>query len=188
MAAVSLNYLEFLKRNLRDSIRLINSYNQKQISQFFRQLKKNASTELQDIERYFKSLEAPLSKEDKHEYSNIEKLSLYINFYNLKLTTELLFKHIAEDNPYPENANAWLEFLQKIRFRLLGTDMHLLDFEFSVLRQNLSIPKLPFLQDLFSVNSFIPLTKKDFKNAFLKLSGKLPTEYLVRLTTFNCSK
>jgi Protein of unknown function, DUF547 len=69
-------------------------------------------------------------------YSDEAKLCFFLNYYNMRLLHELLFKFlIDEKNSFPNSINKWLDFFNKNgRITLLGERFSLLEFDLIVLR------------------------------------------------------
>jgi len=68
-------------------------------------------------------------------YSDEEKLSFYLNFFNLKLLHELLFKRLVSGNKsFPKNSKKWMEFLTSVKFRLFGLNLDLWELDSCIIR------------------------------------------------------
>lgn len=90
--------------------------------------------DVKNLEEVFLQL-ADLSSVHHKDYQDNEKLVFFINFFNLKLLHHLLFHHLCEENQeFPASPYHWLDFCEKLRFKLFGLDFSLLDMDISVIR------------------------------------------------------
>lgn len=139
------NYLNFLKKSFRshDFLCLLNTPSrskmgelakQKQIFKTLNKIKQEYRSDIKNIEEVFLQLSELTSVHNKM-YSDSEKLIFALNFFNLKLIHQLLFHFLVEENHFfPSSPYQWLDFCEKLKFKLFGIDMSLLDLDISVIR------------------------------------------------------
>ena len=139
------NYLNFLKKSFRsyDFLSVLNTpcrfkirelHKKKQISKILCKIKQEFKSDIKNVEEVFTQLEKP-NNVHKRPYGDNEKLLFAINFFNLKLIHYLLFHFlIDENNAFPNSPYQWLDFCEKLKFKLLGLEFSLLDLDISVIR------------------------------------------------------
>lgn len=68
-------------------------------------------------------------------YTDEEKISFYLNYFNLKLLHEILFNRLTNENKiFPKNSKEWMEFLSSVKFRLFGVNLDLWELDSTVIR------------------------------------------------------
>lgn len=139
------NYLNFLKKSFKahDFLSLLNTpcryklkelIKKRQIAKELRKIKKEFKADIKNLEEVFSQL-SDMTSVHKKDFNDSEKLIFAINFFNLKLLHHLLFNHLTEDSlEFPSSPYHWLDFCEKLKFRLLGLDFCLLDLDISVIR------------------------------------------------------
>jgi len=139
------NYLNFLKKSFRtyDFLSVLNTpcrfkirelHKKKQISKILNKIKQEFKFDIKNMEEVFSQLENPTNVH-KRLFTDNEKLVFAINFFNLKLIHYLLFHFlIDENNVFPASPYHWLDFCEKLKFKLLGLEFSLLDLDISVIR------------------------------------------------------
>ena len=139
------NYLNFLKKSFRsyDFLSILNTpcrykikelARKKQIAKTLEKIKKEYKSDIKTLEDVFLSLEKMITVHEIN-YSDSEKLIFSINFFNLKLIHHLLFHYLIDENKeFPSSPYNWLDFCEKLKFKLFGVDFSLLDLDISVIR------------------------------------------------------
>lgn len=139
------NYLNFLKKSFRsyDFLSVLNTpcrfkireaAKKKQIARLLAKIRQDYKSDIRHIEEVFSQLESP-NNVHKRPFTDYEKLLFAINFFNLRLLHSLLFQFLPEEgNAFPGSPYNWLDFCEKLRFKLFGLEFSLLDLDISVIR------------------------------------------------------
>ena len=139
------NYLNFLKKSFRsyDFLTLLNTpccykmqeaAKRKNISKTLLKIKQEYKSDIKNLEEVFLNLQDLTSVHKKH-YTDNEKLIFSINFFNLKLIHYLFFHFLIDPTQdFPSSPYHWLDFCEKLKFKLFGLDFSLLDLDISVIR------------------------------------------------------
>ena len=78
-------------------------------------LRKNNQNLLVETDKFFKKLENPSLIQNQQQYSDDEKLCFCVNFFNLQLLHQILFKE-----KFPKCYTEWRGLINKIKFVLFG--------------------------------------------------------------------
>ena len=110
------------------------NHNKTEIKALFRKLALEEKYNLKQIDEVFAKMQNEMSVHLKN-YSDEEKLSFYLNYFNLKLLHEMLFNRLVHENKFfPKNSKEWMEFLASVKFRLFGVNLDLWELDSSIIR------------------------------------------------------
>ena len=167
-----MNFLKnfFRRNNALTTLINVTNHNKSEIRLLFQKLANEEKYNIKQIDEVFAHMENEMSVHLKN-YSDEEKLSFYLNFFNLKLLHEILFNRLTNENKaFPKNSKEWMEFLSSIKFRLFGVNLDLWEFDSTIIRFFIYIYIyyliLLFRQHLNINHLFIPVT-----SFFTKFTG-----------------
>lgn len=99
---------------------------------FLTKINKENEIEIKLMDDYFSILEHPLNS--FFSLQDDDKLIIFLNFFNIKVCHQLLFKY-WKGKPYPTRNLDWMKFLTSTKFTLFGFDsFSLYTFDLIVLR------------------------------------------------------